>query len=341
MNPPSAAASLGRGLPARVWLGLLTIYLVWGSTYLGIAIAIESIPPFAMAGTRFLAAGAILLAYVALRRRPLRRPTRLEIRDSLIVGALLAAGGNGLVSWGEQTVPSGIAALLVGLVPAWTALIGRVAFGDRLSPIVAGGIAVGFVGVALLAWPVGGSGGFEAAGLTAILVAPVAWAIGTVYAARRARLPKDGLTASGLQMVLGGVVLFLMAAATGEAGEFEPRTLTAASLLALAYLTLAGSLLAYSTYAWLLRRAPVSTVATYAYVNPVVAVALGAIVLAEPITPRTLLAGCIIVVAVALIVSGRRSRTVEPSEGQDAAAAGDLAEPSAAGRGSVSVEEPG
>lgn len=333
MSPPSSPrpAATGHGLPPSVWLGLLTIYLVWGSTYLGIAVAVETIPPFAMAGTRFVLAGLALLGIVALRgrrspRRGRRRPSLVELRDSLVVGALLAAGGNGLVSWGEQTVPSGITALLVGLVPAWAAVIGGLGFGDRLPRLVVIGIAVGFVGVAILAWPFGGSLDFDPVGLAAVLVAPVLWALGTVYAARRARLPADGLVASALQMLLGGLVLFGMAGATGEAAAFDPSAVSSASLLALAYLTLAGSLLAFSTYAWLLRHAPVSTVATYAYVNPVVAVALGWLVLGEPITVRTLLAGAVIVVGVAIIVQGRRSRIVEAGEAPPPLAAAGEAE---------------
>jgi drug/metabolite transporter (DMT)-like permease len=317
----------GQPLPPSVWLGLLTLYLVWGSTYLGIAVAIQSIPPFAMAASRYLLAGSILLALLALRRRPLRRPTAREWRDSLVVGALLAAGGNGLVSWGEQTVPSGIAALLVGLVPAWAALIGRLGFGDRLPRLVGFGIGIGFLGVAILAWPFGGALAFEPAGLAAVLVAPILWALGTVYAARRAHLPADGLLASALQMLLGGLVLVAIAAASGEIGGLDPSAISSTSLLALAYLTLAGSLLAYSTFAWLLRHAPVSTVATYAYVNPVVAVALGALVLGEPIEPRTLLAGAIIVVAVAIIVSARRPTVSQPTGRKEPREAGQPTEP--------------
>lgn len=325
MNPPSSAATAGRGLPPRVWLGLLTLYLVWGSTYLGIAIAIRSIPPFAMAAARYLVAGSILVAVVALRRRPFRRLTGREIRDSLVVGALLAAGGNGLVSWGELTVPSGIAALLVGLVPAWAAVIDRVGFGERLPRLVAVGIGIGFLGVAILAWPFGALA-FDPFGLAAVLVAPVLWAFGTVYAARRAHLPADGLLASALQMLLGGLVLVAMAATTGELGQLNPGTVTPTSLLALTYLTLAGTLLAFSTFAWLLRNAPVSTVATYAYVNPVVAVALGVLILGERLEPRTLIAGAVIVVGVAIIVRGRRSSAAEPREARRPIAAAEKAE---------------
>jgi drug/metabolite transporter (DMT)-like permease len=268
-----------------------------------------------MAASRYLLAGSILLALLALRRRPLGRPTAREWRDSLVVGALLAAGGNGLVSWGEQTVPTGITALVVGLVPAWAALIGRLGYGDRLPRLVGLGIGIGFLGVAILAWPFGGALAFEPAGLAAVLVAPILWALGTVYAARRARLPPDGLLASALQMLLGGLVLVAMAAASGEIGGLDPSAISSTSLLALAYLTLAGSLLAYSTFAWLLRHAPVSTVATYAYVNPVVAVALGA------------LAGAIIVVAVAIIVSARRPTVSQPTGRKEPREAGQPMEP--------------
>ncbi len=301
-------------MPPSVWLGLLTLYFVWGSTYLGIAVAIRTIPPFAMAASRYLVAGSILLTIVALRRRSLRVPAAREWRDSLVVGALLAAGGNGLVSWGEQTVPSGIAALLVGLVPAWAAVIDGVGFGERLPRPVAVGIGIGFLGVAVLAWPFGGALAFDPAGLGAVLVAPILWALGTVYAARRAHLPADGLLASALQMLLGGLVLVAMAVTTGEIGQLDPTAVSPTSLLALAYLTVAGTLIAYSTFAWLLRHAPVSTVATYAYVNPVVAVALGTLVLGERLELRALLAGAVIVVGVALIVRGRRSRAAEPTE---------------------------
>jgi drug/metabolite transporter (DMT)-like permease len=339
VNRPPPAATGGRGLPPRVWLGLLTLYLVWGSTYLGIAVAIRTIQPFAMAATRYLVAGSILVAVVALRRRPVRRPTVREIRDGLVVGALLAAGGNGLVSWGELTVPSGIAALLVGLVPAWAAVIDRVGFGERLPRLVALGIGIGFLGVAVLAWPFGGALAFDPLGLAAVLVAPVLWAFGTVYAARRAHLPADGLVASALQMLLGGLVLVAMAATTGELGRLDPGAVAPTSLLALAYLTLAGTLLAFSTFAWLLRNAPVSTVATYAYVNPVVAVALGVLVLGERLEARTLLAGAIIVVGVAIIVRGRRSSAAAPREARPPKSSPGLALARRAGPGDRSVEE--
>ncbi|HXG40736.1 MAG TPA: EamA family transporter [Candidatus Limnocylindrales bacterium] len=290
-----------------IWAGLLTIYLVWGSTYLGIAIAVETMPPFVMAAIRFVIAGLLLASLVALRdRRAIRRPSRRELVDAVLVGTLLVAVGNGLVSWGEQTVPSGITALLVGLMPAWLALIARVAGGDRLPTLAGVGIGLGLVGVAILAWPFGTAvGPLDPAGLGAVLVAPIGWATGSFYASRRARLPSPPLFATALQMLAGGAVLGLVATLTGEVARFDPAAVSDRSLVALAYLTLIGSLLAYTTYAWLLSAAPLSKISTYAYVNPVVAVVLGAVVLGEPITLRTAIAAGVIVAAVALVVSAR------------------------------------
>jgi drug/metabolite transporter (DMT)-like permease len=301
--------TVATGAPPRswVWLGLLVLYVVWGSTYLGIAIAIETIPPFTMAAIRFLAAGVIILGIVALRRpADLRRPTIGQVRDSVVVGVLLAAVGNGFVTLGEQTVPSGIAALFIALTPVWFAVLGRIGFGDRLPRVVVFGVIIGFAGVALLAWPAGGpTGALEPVGLLLVLAAPIGWSSGSLFGARRANQPRPALLATGIQMVGGGVALTIMAVLTGEPGRFELAAVSEGSLLALAYLTLVGSLIGYSTYAWLLTAAPVSIVATYAYVNPVVAVVLGALILGEPIEPRTLVAGAIIVAAVAIIVTAR------------------------------------
>jgi drug/metabolite transporter (DMT)-like permease len=287
---------------------MLVLYVVWGSTYLGIAIAVQTIPPFVMAGVRFLVAGLILLAWSRLRDgSTFVAPTRREWRDSAIVGGLLLGGGMGLVAWGEQTIPSGIAALMVALVPVWIAIFGRLAYGQRLPGLAIAGIAIGFVGIAVLVGPtaMGTAGAFEPAGLLAVIVSPIAWSIGSLFASHRAVLPRQPLVASGLQMLTGGLVLVAMGAASGEFGSFDVAAVSSDSLLALVYLTVIGSLLAFTTFGWLLRVAPLQLVATYAYVNPVVAVILGALVLQEPIEPRTVVAGAIIVFAVALIVTAR------------------------------------
>ena len=322
---PIAGPMPSRKQGAPIWLGMLVLYVVWGSTYLGIAIAVDTIPPFLMAAARFFLAGAILLAWsIALEGRLFVRPSRREWRDSAIVGALLLGGGNGLVAFGEQTVPSGIAALLVGLMPVWVAILGGIFLGDRLPRLAVIGIAIGFLGVAILVGPsaLGGSGSLDPVGLVACLLAPIAWAGGSLFASRRATLPRRPLVATGLQMVLGGLVLAVMAGLAGELGTFDPGAVTRDSLVAFAYLTVIGSILAFTVYGWMLRAAPLPPVATYAYVNPVVAVILGSLVLGEAIEPRTVLAGGVIIFAVALIVTarGRMKRPDEVDAGERSAA---------------------
>jgi drug/metabolite transporter (DMT)-like permease len=291
-----------------VWLGLLVLYVVWGSTYLGIAVAIDTIPPFLMAATRFLFAGVVLLAWSMARdRSSFRSPTVREWRDSAIVGSLLLGGGMGMVAYGEQTVPSGITALFIAMMPVWVAILGWVFLRERLPRLAIAGIVLGFVGVAILIGPsaFGGAGALEPLGLGAILVSPIAWSGGSLFASHRATLPTRPLVATGAQMVTGGAVLLAMSFVSGELATFRPGAISGESILAIAYLTVAGSLLAFTAFGWLLRVAPLPLVATYAYVNPVVAVILGAIVLREPIEPRTLVAGVVIVVAVAIIVTAR------------------------------------
>ncbi len=287
---------------------MLVLYIVWGSTYLGIAVAVDTISPFFMAATRFLIAGLVLLGWsVARQGRSFSPPTRREWRDSAIVGALLLGGGMGMVAFGEQTVPSGITALLIGMMPVWVAILGRVFLGERLPRLAVVGIVVGFAGVAILVGPsaFGGSGALEPLGLAAIIVSPIAWASGSLFASHRATLPTLPLVSTGTQMVCGGLVLVGMSVLSGELGGFRIDAISTESLVALLYLTVIGSLLAFTAYGWLLRVAPLPLIATYAYVNPVVAVILGAVVLSEPIDLRTLAAGAVIIVAVALIVTAR------------------------------------
>ncbi|HJW21236.1 MAG TPA: EamA family transporter [Candidatus Limnocylindrales bacterium] len=293
------------GLP--VWLALGTVYLVWGSTYLGIAVAIESIPPFVMLAIRFVVAGSLLVAWDWLRNRgAFAWPTRREIRDSAIVGALLLGIGNGFVAFGEQTVASGIAALLVAMMPLWLAVFGWLYFRERLTRLAILGVVVGLGGVALLVWPIGaGANAFDGLGIAVLVVSPIAWSHGSLFSAHRARLPRSGLMASGLQMLAGAAVLVVEGLLTGEFGRLHPEAVSARSLVALAYLAVVGSMVAFTAYAWLLRHAPLPLVGTYAYVNPVVAVGLGSTFLAEPISARTLVASAIIVAAVAMIVTAR------------------------------------
>lgn len=299
--------------PFAIWAGIVVLYLVWGSTYLGIKVAIDTIPPFVMGFLRFVPAGVLLAGAMLLRHRAaIRRPSTREVLDTTIVGGLLLLGGMGMVAWGEQTIPSSIAALLIALMPMWLAVFARVFYGDRLPPPAVVGIGVGLVGVAILAWPTGGVAQLEPAGLAALIASPMFWALGSLYAARRAVLPAPALFASGLQMVAGGLVLLGASVLSGELAGFAWTDVSRSSWVGLLYLLVVGSLVGYTTYAWLLSVAPLSRVATYAYVNPVVAVILGWLLLGEPLTPRTVVAAVVIVAAVALIVTAR-GRTSAPA----------------------------
>ena len=306
--------------PIAIWAGLLTLYFVWGSTYIAIRLGVETIPPFLMAASRFLVAGAILLTWEALAARRIRndpsvpladrprRPNRREWRDSAIVGAALLFGGMGMVALGEKTVPAGIAAILIALLPVWVAVLGRIFFGERLPAAVIAGIAIGFAGVVILVGPFGGTGGnlaFDEFGLLCLLISPLCWGAGSLYSSHRAVLPRRPLTATGLQMICGGGLLLVGSILVGELSTFDIAAVSTRSWLGLLYLTTIGSLVGFTTYVWLLRVAPLPKIATYAYVNPVVAFVLAGILLGEAIDPRTLLAGAVIVFAVALIVTAR------------------------------------
>jgi drug/metabolite transporter (DMT)-like permease len=308
------------------------LYTVWGSTYLAIAVAVETLPPFLMAAARFGLAGLLLLVWVALRdRAALRWPTRRELRDSTIVGGLLLGGGMGGVAWGEQTIPSGIAALLIAMMPVWVAVFGRAFFDEKLPRIAVVGIVIGFVGVAILVGPtaIGASGALDAAGLVAILISPIAWSSGSLFAAHKGRLPHHPLVATGFQMLTGAVVLAVLSIVSSEPGRFDAAAVSLPSTVAFFYLTIIGSIVAFTTYGWMIRVAPLPLVATYAYVNPVVAVILGAIVLREPIEPQTLVAGAVIVAAVALIVTARGRMTRPRTETSVTTPRGPSARPAA------------
>jgi drug/metabolite transporter (DMT)-like permease len=311
-----AAAALAPASPVRIAVALVTLYIVWGSTYLAIRIAVESIPPLTQSAVRFLIAGAILYA-ATIRTGDASgdRPGRREWRDAAIIGGLLLAGGNGLVSIGEQTVPSGIAALIIATLPMWVAILGRLFFGVILTRTIVAGTVIGFAGVAVLVGPVGGSGGLDPFGVAVVLLSPVFWATGSLYT-RTARVPRRPLVGTAMQMLAGSAVLFVLALVTGDIFRVHLAEVTTASLTAVGYLIVIGSLVGYTAYVWLLRVAPISLVSTYAFVNPVIAVLLGAIVLGEPLEPRTVAAGAIIVVAVAVIVRARagESRRAVPDE---------------------------
>jgi drug/metabolite transporter (DMT)-like permease len=290
-----------------VWIALATLYVVWGSTYLGIAIAIETIPPFVMLSARFAIAGVLLLGWSRLTAGPeFSAPSRRELRDSSVVGLLLLGIGNGFVAFGEQTVPSGIAALCVALMPLFLVLLGRVVFGERIPRLVGLGIVVGFAGVILLVAPTGpATEHLDPLGIGVLVLAPLGWSIGTLFSARRAQLPRRPMTATAVQMLAGSVGLLVEGAITGEFGGVDPGAISSASAAAFVYLVFVGSIVGFSAYVWLLRNGPLPIVATYAYVNPVVAVALGAVVLGEPLSPRTVAAAGVIIAGVALVITAR------------------------------------
>lgn len=299
--------------PLAVWAGILVLYVVWGSTYLAIRVSVATIPPFLMAGIRFLVAGVLLMAAVwASGRGSIAMPSRRELRDSAIVGGFLLLGGMGMVGWSETMVPSGIAALLVALMPMWLGIFARVVFGERMARRAVAGTVIGLVGVALLVGPTMAAGGAEAPGLLGLLLSPMCWAAGSLYAARRAVLPRPALMASGAEMLMGGILLLAAAALTGELGGFSPGSVAPDAWLGLLYLIAVGSLVGFVTFAWLIGVAPLARVATYAYVNPMVAVVLGAIILGEPLELRTLAAAAVIIAGVVLIVSATRPKAAEP-----------------------------
>lgn len=297
--------------PAR-WLiaaALGSIYLIWGSTYVGIRFAIETLPPFLMAGTRFVVAGGLLYAW--LRRRGAVRPARLHWRSALIVGGLMLVGGNGGVTWAEQRVPSALAALMIAAVPLWAVIVNWIGF-DRERPTgrMLAGLAAGFVGVGLLVGPAQIMGGerIDPLGAAALGVAALTWATGSLYS-RRAPFPPRPLLATAMEMLAGGGLLVLVGTMSGEWGDLDPGGVSWQSAVALVYLTLIGSLVAFTAYIWLLRNTTPARATSYAYVNPVVAVILGWALAGEELNPRTLVAAAIIISAVAVITSARAQRT--------------------------------
>jgi drug/metabolite transporter (DMT)-like permease len=298
---------------ARILAAFAAIYLIWGSTYLGIAIAIQTTPPFVMAGVRFVIAGLVLYAWMRLRGAP--RPTRANWIAATIVGGLLLLGGNGAVVWAEQRVPSGIAALLVATLPVWLVLLDWARpKGTRPSGLVLGGLALGLVGVGALVGPASLMGGnrIDVLGALVLMGGSISWAAGSLYS-KQAALPASSALGMAMQMLAGGALLLLAGTVAGEWRAVDIGAISPASAGAILYLIVFGSLIGFTAYMWLLRVAPPARVATYAYVNPVVAVFLGWLVLAEPISARTVLAAAIIVGAVALIVSARSGGS--PSSG--------------------------
>jgi drug/metabolite transporter (DMT)-like permease len=279
------------------------VYVVWGSTYLAIRIAIETIPPLLMAGTRFLVAGAVLYAWARARGAP--RPRARAWRDAGLLGALFLFVGNGGLVWAETRIPSGLAAVLAATTPLWTVVIERLRGAtDSVRPAVYAGLILGLGGVVLLMIPGGHEEALDLLGAGVILVAALVWAYAMVIT-RSLTLPESGALSAAIQMLAGGSLLIAVGSLGGEWSGFAPGATSLRSLLGLAYLIVFGSLVAYSAFTWLLRVAPAGRVSTYAYVNPVVAVLLGWLLASEPFGTRELAASAVIIAGVALIISGR------------------------------------
>ena len=325
-----------RRVSVAAWVSLLIVWVVWGSTYLAIRVGVETMPPLLMAAARNLVAGLImfpLAVFPARFRGALRRllpsslvprssvqaaprpsgslqraatprwPTRAEWVGCAIVGILLLVA-SGVVGIGEKTVPSGLAALLIATVPLWLLGIDAGLNHARLGLAPMAGLALGLAGVAMLSGLGGSSRGVSVVGVITILGAAAAWALGTIMA-RRVTIPRSPALASGMQLLCGGVVLLVLAAAAGEFGSLRLAEVSARSWLALGYLIVVGSIVAFSAYGIAVRALPTATVATYAYVNPVIAVLLGTLILNERLTPAMIGGGVLIVGAVVLVV--RRS----------------------------------
>ncbi|MEO5818116.1 MAG: EamA family transporter [Gemmatimonadaceae bacterium] len=299
----------------RLIAAFAAVYIIWGSTYLAIRFAVETLPPLLMAGARFLVAGLILLLWARLREPDLK-PSNIDWKTGLISGALLLLGGNGGVVWAEQRVPSGIAALLVAVVPLWMVLLDwwrpR---GQRPPVLVFAGLGLGLAGLALLVGPdaLSGNGDISIPGAIVLVLASLAWAAGSLYA-KHAPKASSGLNAAATQMIAGGLLLVVVAILAGEPSHMDLAHASTRSLLGFLYLLTFGSLVGFTAYVYLLAHTTAAKAATYAYVNPVVAVALGWAFASEPVTSRMLLAAAVILAGVAIITTARDRDINVPEE---------------------------
>src|SRR3954467_2267032 len=292
MSPPRSRSVL--------WLALTTVYIVWGFTSLAIRVVVRTIPPFVSAGSRFLVAAALVGAFLGLHNgwSSLRCGKR-GLAVCVFVGGMLLVGGNGLVVLAEQHIASGLAALVVAAVPLWIVLF-RSLSGDRPRRATVLAVVIGFGGIALLLAQGGGT--TRIIGILTVLVASLSWSIGS-FRASSLTLPKDPFVTTVYEMLAGGLLMLVVAGARGEFADFDAGAISGESLASWIYLVLAGSVLAYTAYVWLLQNAPISLVATYAYVNPAVAVILGALILDEHITWPVVVGGAVVIASVAIVVS--------------------------------------
>ncbi|HYT32479.1 MAG TPA: EamA family transporter [Thermoanaerobaculia bacterium] len=310
--PDAAGSGPTRG---RVALAFAAVYVLWGSTYLAIRFGIETIPPFLMAGTRHLIAG--LLLYIWMRSRGTPRPSATHWRSAAIIGGLMLLGGNGLVTWAEQRVPSGLAALIVASVPIWMAVLEGLEKRARPGGAVIAGLLLGLAGIALLVAPgrFAGNGHVDPIGALALLTAALCWSFGSLYS-RRVPLPASTFTATAMEMIAGGTWLWVAGLLFGEGSRLHLSAISMRSAVSLVYLIFFGSLIGFTAYVWLLKATTTARVSTYAYVNPIVAVILGTLFAGEVITARVAIAALVIVGSVALIITSRSkpARSAPPAK---------------------------
>jgi drug/metabolite transporter (DMT)-like permease len=298
-------------------LAFAAVYLIWGSTYLAIHYAVETIPPFLMAGCRFLTAGAVL--YLWTRAGGAARPSRREWAGTALIGFLLLVSGNGGLCWSEQRVPSGLAALLLAAIPIWMVLLDSLRWdGTKLGVRVVGGMVMGLAGISLLVGPahLWGSSRVYLAGAGVLMLSAFSWALGSVLS-HKVSLPHSPFQAAAMEMLAGGALLLALGFLSGESRHLHLGAVAPRSLLGLAYLIAAGSLLGFTAYFWLLRTVPMARVSTYAFVNPAVAVFLGWAFGSEAVTGRVLLASATIIAGVALIITHRPTPVAVTAGTQD------------------------
>ena len=297
----------------RIAIAFAAIYIIWGSTYLAIRFAIETIPPLLMGSVRFLIAGGAL--YALIRWRGVKSPSRIHWRSTVIIGTLLLVGGNGAITVAEKLVPSSVASLIIATVPLWMVLLNW-KWGDRLRPSVGvfSGLGLGVLGIALIAAPnpSADSGAINPVGMLILVFAALSWAIGSLYS-RRAPLPAEPLMSTAMEMLAGGAIMFVASLLTGQAGQVRLDQITFRSLLSVVYLILFGSLVGFTAYVWLLKVSTPAHVSTYAFVNPVVAVFLGWAFAGEALNARILIAAAIIIAAVVLITTRQTKGTARPA----------------------------
>ena len=307
-RPPRAGAS---SLP--VIASFLAVYIIWGSTYFAIRIGLESFPPLFLAGTRHIGAGVLLCL---LFRKSGTRPTRAQWITAAITGVLLLFAGNGGVCWAEQTVPSGITALLVATVTLWMVLVDWLRPGGRRpSGRVLMGIVIGFAGLLILVGPahLGNSSRVNPVGAAVLVLASLAWACGSLYS-KHGALPSSPLLGAGMQALCGGAVLWMVGLLSGEGARFHPASVTARAWLAAAYLVVFGSCIGFSAYLYILKKSTAARVATYAFVNPVVALLIGWGLGGEGLSSRTVLAGAVILTAVVLVITAPHRESAEVTD---------------------------